>query len=162
MGDVSGFIVALIIAEKAGITDIMAQVLPQDKALKIKELQDSGKTVAMVGDGINDAPALAQADIGIALGAGTDVAIETGDVVLIKNTLMDVPRAIRLSEATLSTIKQNLFLAFFYNTAAIPIAAGILYPFIGTLLHPIVAGGAMAVSSLSVVGNALRLRRKRI
>ena len=153
---------AKAIASEVGITNILAQVLPQDKALKIKELQKEGKKVVMVGDGINDAPALAQADVGIAIGAGTDVAIETGDIVLVKSDLVDVGRAIHLSEATLKTIKQNLFLAFIYNILAIPLAAGILYPVFGILLHPIVAGGAMAASSLCVVGNALRLKKVKI
>lgn len=148
------------IAEEVEISNILSNVLPGEKALKIKQLQSDGKKVAMVGDGINDAPALAQADIGIAIGAGTDVAIETGDIVLMKSDLGDVAKAISLSEATLKTIKQNLFLAFIYNIIAIPLAAGALYPSTGLLLHPIIAGAAMAASSLSVVGNALRLKKK--
>lgn len=150
---------AKAIAKKVSIDNVMADVLPQDKAKKIKELQDRGKFVGMVGDGINDAPALAQADIGIAIGSGTDVAIETGDIVLIKEDLRDVVAAIKLSEKTLSKIKQNLFWAFFYNTAMIPIAAGILYPTFNILLPPMAAGVAMVLSDISVVGNSLLLRK---
>ena len=145
------------IAQQAGIQNVFAEVLPQDKADYVKNLQKKGK-VAMVGDGINDAPALAQADIGIAMGSGTDVAMETGNVVLMKNDIMDVPRAIALSRATMKKIKQNMFWALFYNILGIPIAAGILYPYTGWLLSPIIAGGAMALSSVSVVTNSLLLR----
>jgi len=148
------------IAKEVGIENVMAEVLPQDKAKKVKELQEQGYKVAAVGDGINDAPMLAQADIGIAIGSGTDVALETGDLVLIKDDLRDVVTAIDLSRYTLRKIKENLFLAFVYNTASIPIAAGLLSIFIpGFLLNPIIAGAAMAFSSVSVVGNALLMRR---
>jgi len=147
------------IARTLRIDKTLAEVLPQEKAEKVKELQEAGRFVGMVGDGINDAPALAQADIGIAIGSGTDVAIETGDIVLIKEDLRDVVTAIKLSKRTLSKIKQNLFWAFFYNTAMIPIAAGILYPAFNILLPPIVAGIAMVFSDISVVGNSLLLKR---
>ncbi|MEM3126596.1 MAG: heavy metal translocating P-type ATPase [Candidatus Woesearchaeota archaeon] len=149
---------ARAIASQVGIEKVFAQVLPEDKEQKIKELQQQGKIVAMVGDGINDAPALAQSDLGIAIGAGTDVAIETGDIVLIKNDLRDVITAIELSRYTVRKIKQNLFWAFAYNTAGIPIAAGILYPFTGFLLNPVIAAAAMALSSVSVLGNSLLMR----
>jgi Cu+-exporting ATPase len=149
------------IAKQAGIDRVLAEVLPQDKAENIKKLQAEGKKVAMVGDGINDAPALAQADIGIAIGSGTDVAIETGEIVLIKEDLRDVVTAIELSAYAMRKIRQNLFWAFIYNTLGIPIAAGILYPFTGFLLNPVIAGAAMAFSSVSVVSNSLLMRRFR-
>lgn len=146
------------IARTAGIEKIFAEVLPQQKAEYVKKLQGEGKKVVMVGDGINDAPALAQADIGIAIGSGTDVAMETGSVVLMKSDPMDAVRAIRLGRATINKIKQNMFWALVYNILGIPIAAGILYPTYGILLSPIIAGGAMALSSVSVVTSALTLR----
>lgn len=151
-------VTANAIARQAGITEVRAQVLPQDKAAVVKELQQRGETVGMVGDGINDAPALAQADVGIAIGTGTDVAIESADVVILQGSLMKVPEAIELSKATVVNIKQNLIGAFFYNTISIPVAAGLLYPLFGILLNPMIAGAAMAMSSVTVVMNANRLR----
>jgi Cu+-exporting ATPase len=150
---------AKAIARQVGVNRVLAEVLPEDKASEIKRLQDEGKIVAMVGDGINDAPALAQADIGIAVGSGTDVAMETGDIVLVKNDLRDVVISIQLSRATMSKIKQGLFWAFAYNTVLIPVAAGVLYPFMGVLLDPVFAAAAMAFSSVSVVTNASFLKR---
>ena len=150
---------ARAIAKQVGIDTVLAEVLPEEKAEEIKRLQGSGKKVAMVGDGINDAPALAQADLGVALGAGTDVAIETGDIVLVKNDLRDAVTAIELSAYTMAKIKQNFFWAFIYNIVGIPIAMGVLYPFTGWLLSPVIAGTAMAFSSVSVVSNSLLMKR---
>jgi Cu+-exporting ATPase len=150
---------AKAIGEQLGITNILAEVLPEDKAKEVSKLQEEGKVVMMVGDGVNDAPALAQADIGVAIGSGTDVAMETGDVVLIRDDLKDVVATIQLSRQTMKKIRQNLFWAFGYNVAGIPIAAGVLFPFTGWLLSPIIAAGAMALSSVSVVSNAALLKR---
>ena len=153
---------ARAIAKKAGIQQIISQVLPQEKSRVIQELQAEGKSVIMVGDGINDAPALATADIGIAMGSGTDIAMESADIVVMKPQLMDVVRALEISRYTIKTIKENLFWAFIYNVLAIPVAMGVLYLFGGPLLNPMLAGLAMSFSSVSVVLNALRLKRKKL
>ncbi len=153
---------ARAVAARLGIDEVIAGVLPDEKADKVKALQVDGQVVAMAGDGINDAPALAQADVGIAMGTGTDVAMESAGVTLVKGDLRGIVRARRLSRKTMTNIRQNLFFAFVYNTAGVPIAAGVLYPFFGILLSPMLAAAAMSFSSVSVIGNALRLRRAEV
>jgi Cu+-exporting ATPase len=153
---------AQAVAGKLQIDEVIAEVLPQDKAGEIKRLQNEGRFVAMAGDGINDAPALAQAQVGIAMGTGTDVAMESAGVTLVKGDLRGIVRARALSRATMRNIKQNLFFAFIYNSIGVPVAAGILYPFFGLLLSPMIAAAAMSFSSVSVIGNSLRLRRLRL
>ena len=158
---------ARAIGSQVNIDEIVAEVRPEEKSSKIREFQDKGEKTGMVGDGINDAPALAQADVGLAIGTGTDVAIETADIILSSGSLLGIPRAIGISQKTMMTIKQNLFLAFFYNVVLIPVAAGILAPFdffpaFVRQLHPILAALAMALSSISVVTNSLRLYRAKI
>jgi Cu+-exporting ATPase len=161
------FQTATAIAAEVNIDQVIAEVRPEEKSSNIKRFQDMGLKVGMVGDGINDAPALAQADVGIAIGTGTDVAIETGDIILASGDLNGVPKSIRLSRATMKTIRQNLFWAFFYNVVLIPVAAGVLYPLeflpgFVRQLHPILAALAMAMSSITVVSNSLRLYRAKI
>jgi Cu+-exporting ATPase len=147
------------VARRLGIDEVIAEVLPDQKVEVIKRLQNHHQLVAMAGDGINDAPALAQANVGIAMGTGTDIAIESADNVLVKGDLRGIVRARRLSRYTMKNIRQNLFFAFIYNTLGVPIAAGILYPFFGVLLSPMIASAAMTFSSVSVIANALRLRK---
>ena len=150
------------VAARLGIDEVIAGVLPEQKINTVRELQAEGLFVAMAGDGVNDAPALAQAPVGIAMGTGTDVAMESAGVTLVKGDLRGIVRARRLSRLTLGNIKQNLFLAFIYNAAGVPIAAGVFYPLFGWLLSPMIAAAAMSLSSISVVGNALRLRTERV
>ena len=150
------------VATRAGLSEVIAEVLPEGKAAHIAALQRQGRIVAMVGDGINDAPALAQADVGVAMGSGTDVALDAADIALMRPDVRTLGSAIRLSRATMRTIKQNLFWAFVYNVVGIPVAAGLLYPVAGILLSPILASAAMAFSSVSVVTNSLRLRNVNI
>jgi Cu+-exporting ATPase len=153
---------AQAVARKLGIQEVIANVLPAQKAEVVRRLQAEGRVVAMAGDGVNDAPALAQAQVGIAMGTGTDVAMESAGVTLVRGDLRGILRARRLSRATLRNIRQNLFFAFVYNALGVPVAAGALYPFLGVLLSPMLAAAAMSLSSVSVIANALRLRRVRI
>src|SRR5580693_391351 len=155
-------IVALRIASTLGITEFEAEILPEGKLEVVRRLRGQGRVVAMAGDGINDAPALAQADVGIAMGTGTDVAMESGSITLVKGDLTGILRARKLSRATMRNIRQNLFFAFVYNAIGVPIAAGVLYPFFGLLLSPIFAAAAMSFSSVSVITNALRLRNVKL
>jgi Cu+-exporting ATPase len=155
-------ITADAVARRLGIDEIQAEVLPDQKSAVVERLRREGRVVAMAGDGVNDAPALAAADVGIAMGTGTDVAIESAGITLLKGDLSGIVRARRLSAATMRNIRQNLFFAFVYNAAGVPVAAGVLYPIFGILLSPIIAATAMAASSVSVVANALRLRRSRL
>ena len=150
------------VARRLGIADVEAEVLPEQKSTVVERLRRQGRVVAMAGDGINDAPALAAADVGIAMGTGTDVAIESAGVTLLGGDLTGIVRARHLSEATMANIRQNLFFAFVYNAAGVPIAAGVLYPLFGLLLSPVIAAAAMALSSVSVIGNALRLNRVKL
>jgi Cu+-exporting ATPase len=155
-------VTARAVARLLGIERVEAELLPAEKRERVAALQNEGRTVAMAGDGVNDAPGLAQADVGIAMGTGTDVAMESAGVTLVKGDLGGIVRAFRLSRATMRNIRQNLFLAFVYNSLSVPIAAGLLYPFFGWLLSPMLASAAMSLSSVSVIGNALRLRRVRL
>jgi Cu+-exporting ATPase len=153
---------AAAVARKLGLADHIAEVLPQHKHQVVKDLQAKGEIVAMAGDGINDAPALAQANVGIAMGHGTDIAMQSARVVLVKGDLRGIAKARRLSRATMRNIRQNLFFAFVYNALGVPLAAGVLYPWAKLLLNPMIASAAMSLSSVSVIGNALRLRRARL
>ena len=150
------------IGQQVGVDQVIAEVLPQEKAQVIERLQKEGHQVMMVGDGINDAPALVQADTGVAIGGGSDIAVEAGSVILMKSDVRDAAKTIRLSRLTLRNIRQNLFWAFLYNTIGIPVAAGVLYPLTGTLMTPMLAGLAMSLSSVCVVSNALRLKTKKL
>jgi len=151
-------VTANAVAQRLGITEVEADVLPERKSEVVERLRSQGKVVAMAGDGVNDAPALAAADVGIAMGTGTDVAMESAGVTLLNGDLMGIVRARRLSHATMGNIRQNLFFAFIYNAAGVPVAAGLLYPFFGITLSPAIAAAAMALSSVSVIANSLRLR----
>jgi Cu+-exporting ATPase len=153
---------ARAVAHKLGLTDVEAEVLPEDKGKVVARLRAEGGVVAMAGDGVNDAPALAAADVGIAMGTGTDVAMESAGITLLKGDLNGIVRARHLSAATMANIRQNLFFAFIYNAAGVPVAAGVLYPLFGLLLSPIIAAAAMALSSVSVIGNALRLNHVKL
>jgi len=153
---------AMAVADKLGIDEVTAGVLPDQKAAEVERLQADGRAVAMAGDGINDAPALARAHVGIAMGTGTDVAMESAGITLVKGDLDGIVRARALSRATIRNIRQNLFWAFAYNSLGVPIAAGVLYPLFGLLLSPIIAAAAMSFSSVTVIANALRLRRVRL
>jgi P-type Cu+ transporter len=155
-------VTAEAVAQRLGIDEVHAEVLPQRKAEVVRELKQGGRVVAMAGDGINDAPALAAADVGIAMGTGTDVAMESAGVTLVRGDLSGIVRALHLSRATMRNIRQNLFFAFIYNTIGVPIAAGALYPWFGLMLNPMIASAAMSLSSVSVISNALRLRTLRL